>query len=276
VPTYVSVSEPEVTTRFDAVFRGARASGLLPARTKVGIVLEDCDYQLRAYDRVIPRLVRSYGLAVTLYRVSCITGFGDAGALTAALQNAALRFRTEGVTRVFFGTTGEAVFHLLFDKPAESQGFSPVYLSSSLMQAAAGTSANFSPARLKLIHGWGYSPDNDAAARRTEPAAVACLKAVRAQGVSPVSKTDDWYVSLVCAGMSLMDSVLRKTRGHTDAGSFLAGLESLGSTWKSAATESSTARFAPGRHYGPSSWREFRFSDGCSCFVYGTVRGDFA
>ena len=143
------------------------------------------------------------------------------------------------------------------------------------MQAAAGTSANFSPARLKLIHGWGYSPDNDATARRTDAPAVACLNAVKARGLSPASKTDEWYVSLVCSGLSLIDNVLTRSRGHSDTLSFLAALESLGTRWKSAATESNTARFAPGRHYGPANWREFFFREACSCFVYGTVRGAF-
>lgn len=274
-PTYVSVSEPEVTTRFDAVFRGARASGLLPPGTKVGVVLEDCDYQVRAYDRSIARLVRTYGLDLSMFRTSCVTGFGDSGALTASLQSAVLRFSSDGVTRVFFGTTGEAVFHLLFDKQAEPQRYSPVYLSSSLMQAASGTSANFSPDRLKLIHGWGYSPDNDVAARRTEPPAVACLKEARAAGLAPASKTDDWYVSLVCAGFSLLDRVLVRTAGHSDVSSFLAGLETLGSTWKSPATMGSTSLFTKGRHYGPSHWREFVFSGSCSCFTYGPGRGSF-
>jgi hypothetical protein len=275
-PTYISVSEPEVTTRFDAVFRGARAAGLLPPGTKLGVVLEDCDYQVRAYDRSIARLVRAYGLALSIVRVSCITGFGDAGALTASLQSAVLRFRTDGVTRVFFGTTGEAVFHLLFDKQAQSQQYGPIYLSSSLMQAAAGTSANFSPDRLKLIHGWGYSPDNDVAARRTEAPAVACLNEARAGGLTPASKTDDWYVSLVCSGLGLLDAVLVKTAGRSDVTSFLGGLETLGSSWKSPATTGSTSLFTKGRHYGPSTWREFLFSDSCSCFTYGPGRGSFA
>lgn len=274
-PTYVSVSDPEVTTRFDSVFRGAREAGLLPSGTKVGVVLEDCDYQIRAYNRTIAKLVTTYNLKLSLFHASCVGGYGDAGSLAASMQNAVLRFRSDGVTRVFFGSTGEAVFHLLFDKVADSQGYSPTYLASSLMQAAAGTTANFSAARLKLIHGWGYSPDNDVAARHTDAPALTCLKAVRATGLTPSSKTDDWYVSLVCAGLGLIDTVLTKTRGHVDVTSFIDGLDSLGTTWKSPSTTGNVTRFARGRHSGPSTWREFSFNDGCSCFTYGRGQGTF-
>jgi len=275
-PSYIQLNEPEVTSRFASVFTGARAAGLLPTSTKVGVVLEDCAYQTRAYQRVVPALASSYGIKVELFDVNCVQGFSDAGALTAALQNAVLRFRSDGVTRVFFGTTGEAVFHLLFDNQANSQGYSPLYLGTSLMQAAAGTSANFGPDRLKLIYGWGYQPDQDVAALPTDPAAVACLKAARSQGINATTNTDRGYIHFICSGLSLVTAVLSSTAGRSDLTSFMTGLEQLGSSWKNPVTRNGLSVLAPGRHYSPSTWSEYVFDNGCTCFRYAAGHGQYA
>jgi hypothetical protein len=261
-----SPAAPSVDRRISALLDGRARDGYLSRKNRLGVIVDDCDFNVRAYNRSLVPTAARLGIGVERFDIDCITGYGDAGPSSAAMQSAVLRFRTAGVDRVMFLSNFENVI-LFFAQQAEAAQYYPGYLISS-HGVVASQAANYPRGQLTNMHGTGWSPVLDVTSRAVgNPAQTRCRAALASQGVRPASKADDFVVDLSCESFFLLESVLKASRGVMDASVFRSALTGLGSSYRGAATLGQTS-FTARKHDGPDTFSAFDYRAACSCFQY--------
>ncbi|MCW2545471.1 MAG: hypothetical protein JWM40_3023, partial [Frankiales bacterium] len=130
-PRLFTTAAPTIDRRVTAQLRGLTGTGLLTRSTPVGVIVENCPENARAYSSTIAPLARSLGLSLTRRDVNCVTGFADAGAFFTQVGSAVLPFNTAGISRVLFVTSLEVAALQAFENQAQGQGYAPSYVLSS-------------------------------------------------------------------------------------------------------------------------------------------------
>jgi hypothetical protein len=263
-PGLVSVTAPSTDRRFEVMLDRFAASGYLKAGGKVGIIVETCDYNHRAYDATVVPVARRLGLSLTRRDVDCVTGFADAANYINQVGTAVLPFRSAGIDRVTFLSNFEGVGLLAFENNANSQGYTPSYALTSTTGGAA-LAGQFSETQLTRMRGVGWTPVLDVA-RRVLPSATTkrCRDALKSEGIVPQSKADD-LLDLVCDQFFLLEAVLKATQGHAERDTLRAGLRSLQSSYVSAYTLGSGFG---SRRDGPRLFAIWGYKSACGCMDY--------
>ena len=271
-PNVVAGSTVTVDTRLRVLLERLVAAGRMkPGTDLLGIVIEGCAYNERAYARTVVPVARRLGLRLAEpYTSRCFEGVGDLGGLASDMQGAVLRFGTSGVTQVVFVSGTEANLLLLFATAAETQGFHPRYGITSAA-APAIQEENTPGGQLANAAGLGWLPALDSTRTSGQASAVQrrCLNDLRTgSGVTPQSPADRVYAYSACDTVSLGDAVLRVTRGATGMAQVIGAVHALGRSFAGAATYAGATDFSDGRRTGPAQARLFAWSTGCGCFDY--------
>ncbi|MBV9292838.1 MAG: hypothetical protein JO222_10355, partial [Frankiales bacterium] len=163
---YAGVGGLTLDRTYSAVLTGEMQSGYLHKTDHLGVIVEGCPENERAWSRSLAPLVTRLGLpAPKVVTFNCIDS--TAGGATdgqAAISNAILRFRQPPtVDRVMFVSAEEAAALLLFAESASSQDYHPGYLLSSNAQAHLSTESGtgFPADQIPQLHGVGNSPYGD-------------------------------------------------------------------------------------------------------------------
>lgn len=180
------------------------AEGWLTASSKVGVVGYDTiDARATVTDGLTPALKR-HGLALTdeLY-----TGEGNSAA--SAYSGGVLKFKADGVDRVFFAPGGQPIYFAL---AAEQQRYNPLYEVSTL-EYPGPISAILPASSLKGSAGLGWSPyldlDNQSAAKVPTPGKADCIDAVREANQDLTTGTTFAIATWIC------DDCAPRTRRET-------------------------------------------------------------
>jgi hypothetical protein len=246
------------------------AAGRLTAKDQLGVVIEGCPFDQRAYARTVAPTARRLGLTIAqTVESQCFEDIRDLGGQAASMQSAVLSFQTNRITKVLFVSGSvEANLLLYFALAAEAQGFHPGYALTSAA-APAVQEANTPKAQLANAVGLGWLPSTDSNLVRTPPpAARACLQDLRSQGVAPQGAVDRAYAYGACDLIRLYDDALQVTRGDTGVSAVLGAIAAAGTGFDGASSYGERTDFRAGRRTGPAQGRFFAWSRACGCFDY--------
>lgn len=267
-PSMFATTNPTVDRRYYVQLDGAVKGGFLKRTNRLGLVLDDCPEDWRAYNRTVVPYVKRAGLNVVAKTVvSCPDGAADASAVVQQLNNAVLQFRSRDVDRVFI----EGIPFLFFANTAEGQGWAPGYLLTSATGGAA-LEANPVPERqLQNIYASGWLPHMDVS-RTKQPATTApqqrCLSLLKSKGVIPQQYNDFHSAYTTCDAVFLYERALTATRGNATAALVSKAIEALGTGYAGVTAHGTKTGFGPDDHDAVTTYRPWRWQRDCDCFLY--------
>ena len=190
---------------------------------------------------------------------------------SAAISNAVLSFRSQGIDHVFIGDGPAGIFAgtgltLLFLQTAKSQDYYPRY----------GFNTNNSPdfeshpkdqlVGMLAIDSADTEPHND---EGIEPSPVRerCFEVMRAAGL-PVGEWQTQLLAVAACEIAWFSEAVISRAADTTLPNMIAAGESLGTSYRSPYNYGN--RIGPGRHDGVALFRSLRWDEGCSCIKYTT------
>lgn len=219
----------------------ARRSGLLPALERHGITLKS-EYQAH------------FGGSVS-----------DLGSIATQMQNAQLRFRSDGVDRVIT-LDYQGTLQYFFMQSAESQEYRPKYGMASWSDAEF-LRANSPEAQLAGSTGIGWMPYYDVPVHQhpVDASRRRCLAAMKAYGVPPIKAQGDAILQFrACGEVFFLAELLNTAADLSPAG--------LATTARSLGTQPSYVGFAEryggDKLWGAAGYRDLVHDATCSCFAY--------
>jgi ABC-type branched-subunit amino acid transport system substrate-binding protein len=242
--------------------KGLSSLGFFRPRATYGLVTADNPvWQDVTNNVLIPALTKE---GVQLKDKVALSG-STAAEYATQMPNVVLKFRTDKVDHVLILDHGAGI-SFAFIGGAASEKYFPTFALSSYMYPDLQRQ-NQPAAVLKNAVGVGFIPFSDVAAPQDTPstAATSCLSIMLAAGETKKDRSTQAQYAAVCDVFTFAKAALDKAKAFTPAG-FLAGVESLGSSWQAALTLHST--FQAGKHYGIGGIRDFKFDSGCGCFAY--------
>ena len=255
---------------------GATSDGVLTPKNKIGLLTDTCPGTPTSLQQVFLPAAKKLGLHVEkTVTINCPNGNADSANAVSALQSAVLQFASAGIDRVLFHASSEGPALLLFSLSAESQGYRPSYVVSSL--------ANLEAARPELparqignIHGYGWMPTQDTPPRYY-PAANAlqkrCLGLLRSGDVTPSSGPDFYYGYNFCEALFVYERALLARQGDSDGTGVVGAVKNLGTSFASLTNQGGSA-FSPQLPDAPRTMQHLVYTSSCSCFRYtGPTRG---
>ena len=236
------------------------SAGWLTAQSRVGVVGFDTPDGHSSVDAGLVPALQRHGLklADSFYTSTDTSAYGQ-------YAGPVLRFKTEGIDRVFFAIGGEPA---LFALAAEQQAYHPYYELGSLEYP--GVLEQDLPAdQLVGAMGIGFDPyfDLDDAhwtAIRT-PGEARCLSAVKPAGQDLSTGTTLGIAAWICDDWYFMQTALQGLTTVTPA-AFAAAVDRVGTRFASASAFGTN--FSLGHHDGAAAYRMNRFNSSCSCFQY--------
>lgn len=246
------------------------ASGNLTAKNHLGVILEGCPDDRRAWTAGIQPEIQRLGIPTELSTISCTGGVQDAGAASAAMNSAILKWQGAGVDRVMFVTGYESTLLVLFGPSAESQHFRPGYvLTSNAGAAGVLDGGSFPDGQRAGLRGAGTLPGYDVQ-RLPAPTAVEkrCVALAGRGGVRMDATFDREILYAHCASLFLFEAALTTTGAGPTNPEIQAAIEGLGTHVPLPGLVDDRARLAANRHDAPAYAREFGWEPHCSCLTY--------
>jgi hypothetical protein len=266
-PLLYSVSAPTVERRFTAMIDGLAGNGYLTKKSKIGIILEDCPYNERAYNKAVAPALQAHGLSANVRKISCVHGFGDAAAAIAAFQNQVLPFAAAKVDRVMFMSGFEGIGLQYFEQQAAQQGYQPHYALTSTANAGENT-AKLSDGALQRLQGVGWEPLLDSLKLLPNSAATGRCRALYKGYPPAASRSNNRYNEMLCELFFSYEAMLVKSNGHSDPHSISAAASALGTSYVSPLALAGATRYSSGRKDAPELFARFGYLPDCRCIGY--------
>ncbi len=269
-PLHVALDVPTIDRRSLTKLEMAAADGVLTAKSRIGVVRDSCPGSARSYDQVFLPAAKRLGLnVVKSVELNCANGNSDSGAAVQALQNAVLQFASNKVDQVLFHAASEGPALLLFSVSAESQGFRPGYIVTSLANLEA-LKGYLPAAQRAKVNGYGWLPTQDVPPQsypRPNAAQARCLGLLSSQGVKPVAGPDYFYAYNICEAFFAYEQALARTHGSSRGTDVVAAVKGLGTSFVSVTNDGGSA-FSPAWPDAPRAARHASYADSCGCFRY--------
>jgi hypothetical protein len=228
------------------------------------VIVDTCSHGDRAYQRTTEPWLKAHKINYQTITGKCSQGSGDASDAAAAISNAVLKFSATGVDLVF----SNPIEILLFMQTAQSQGYSPQYLTGT---GGVGVEANAPASQMRNFHGFGWMPAVDVNARHQPypqtPAQKACVAKLAKHGLQPAAYNDFMAGYLACDGLDLYGKALAAT-GSTAAASIVRGITSSLPSFQGASTYGGAVHAETRQRGGAATYREYGWTDACSCLTY--------
>jgi hypothetical protein len=273
-PGIIAVNSVSIDRRVKSIMNNAVASKFLASGSKLGVVIEDCPYNERAYDNTLKPIADKAGVELVKSGIKCAHGYADNGPNLAQIQSLALKFKSQAVDNVMFMTLYENGVIYYFAQGAHTQNWTPQYLLFH-PQGSAGLIKIYPPEQLTKMRGFGGMPIQDVTEPPAPPAEQAkvqkgCLDDARGNGV-PVQKiTDQIVIYQACDAVRLLQQGLANSGGLGGTEKLVPGIEKIGTSFVSALTLDGATKFGPDRHDGMEKTAVSSFDPGCKCFTYKT------
>ena len=246
------------------------SSGNVTARDHLGVVLEGCPDDERAWSTGIQPEIRRLGIRAELSTLSCTSGIQDAAAASAAMQSAILKWQGAGVDRVMFVTAYESTLLVLFTLQAEQQQFRPGYvLTSSAEASVVASGGSFPPKQKPGLRGAGTLPGFDVD-RPPTPNVVEnrCIVLARQAGVQMSASSDRETLYNHCASLFLFEVALKTLPAAPTNTEIRSGIEGLGTRALLPGLVDGRTRLDADHRDAPAFAREFGWQASCSCITY--------
>jgi hypothetical protein len=274
LPNLIDASAVRLERLGAATVSGVSRQGYFASSTewptgKVGVITwEDPAYRYGVTNGYVPALKRLGKTAKVIYvaKAQTLSGASDS---SAAVSNAVLQFRSDGIDHVFIqdgpaGVFGLGGLTLLFLQNAKSQRYYPRYgFNANNVPGYSIYPADQEHGMLAVDYS-DYQPEQDAGIT-ANPARTRCFALMAKSGL----KTDDINTQATAAGICndvwLVETLLKRARTPTLRGA-IAAAEGLGTSFRSPVVYGT--RLGPGRHDGGELARAAKFDDGCSCMRF--------
>ncbi|MGA8257297.1 MAG: hypothetical protein WB767_12060, partial [Nocardioides sp.] len=246
-----------------------------PGTAKVGILSIDAPaWSVPLKNTLLPSLARQ-GVDVddaNIIEVYTPQSNAEVGRTVSDIQNAVLRFRSNGVTHVILmDTDGDLL--LLYAQAARLQGYLPrLGLSSASGAQALYDSGVVSTQQLNGAMGVGWRPTLDLPSRTADDYydqdAQRCLALLKKEtGQAPTSTNAASASLAACDAGYTVAAALRSISGAFTAANLVRAFEGLGTRIPSANLQQ--ARFGPGRHDAVAVGYDMAWSSSCRCMQFG-------
>jgi ABC-type branched-subunit amino acid transport system substrate-binding protein len=271
-PGVIAVNAVSIDRRVKSIMNKAVEAKFLASGSKLGVVIEDCPYNERAYDNTLKPLAEKAGVELVKSEIKCAHGYADNGPNLAQVQSLALKFKSQAVDSVIIMTLYENGIIYYFAQGAHAQKWSPQYLLFH-PQGMADVMKLYPPDQLTKMRGFGGMPDQDVTEPPAPPAEQAkvrktCIDNARTNGV-PVQKiTDQIVIYQACDVVRLLQQGLANSGGLGGIDKLVPGIEKVGTSFVSALTLDGATQFGPDRHDGMEKTAVSSFDPGCKCFTY--------
>ena len=263
-PTMIGTGHPTVDGFDLTALDGALRSGLLNAKTKLGLIIDTCADGDRAYNSSVVPWLKAHNVNYQTVTGSCAQGASDVSGAASAISNAELKFAASGVNLVF----ASAVELLVFMEDAQSQGYQPEYLTAV---GGAALEANAPASQMKHLHGFGWMPSVDVnPSHQPYPQTApqkACIAKLVKHGLKPAQYNDFMAAYQACDGIDLYAKALA-AGGSTDPQKVVDEVGSAMAAYQSAGTYAGGLRDVAHQRGGPSTYRAYAWTDSCSCVTY--------
>ena len=244
-----------------SLVRSAGAHGFLGKGAKVGLIrVLHPEITAAVNDGFRPALAE-FGL-----KLADEVAVSDGNGFPAAVSSAVLRFRTAGVTPVFFAAPGGGG-PTYFMTTSEQQGYHPHYSLSS-WDFPSVVEQLAPKAQLTNTIGIGYLPVADVRASEDPggtSATTSCVKIYKDAGFSTTNRLTVGQMLAACDSLGFARQVLVGATTVTDK-VFEAAVDAIGARFVPAGTF--TTSFRAGSHDGAGSYRNLGFGGSCGCFHY--------
>ncbi|MBV9291956.1 MAG: ABC transporter substrate-binding protein [Frankiales bacterium] len=266
-PYLVSTTAPTSDRRYLLQVSAAVSSGLLTPKNKLGLLLDNCPFDQRAYRRTLFPYIRQHHLNVAATATGdCVSGANGDGNAAAQIQAAELSFRSKGVDRVFL----EGVPLVIFAQEAQQQHWFPKYLVTSATGGGA-VEPNIPAQQAANVHGAGWMPEVDVDPSNQPPKTAAqkrCLSLLLSEGIKPSQYNDFVSAYTTCDGLFLYAAALSLTRGDSAAAAAVGAITRLGTSYSAVSTYDGATYYKPTHRDAPAEYRLWSWVNGCSCFRY--------
>ncbi len=271
-PGVFVVDGVSVDRRLKSIMNKAIAANYLPAGSKIGVILEDCPYNQRAYDNTLKPIADQNKITLVKGAVKCAHGYADNAPNLAQIQNFALKFKSEGVDSLMFLTVYENGLVYYLAQGAHTQNWTPQYLIFH-QQGGAATMQVYPAEQLTKMRGFGGLPLLDLTNPPAPPAAQAavqqkCLADARAHGQAAQKTSDQITVYQVCDVLRLLQQGLTNSGGQGGTAALVPAIEKIGTSFVSALDLNGVTQFGPGRHDGMELTAPSAYDSSCKCFSY--------
>lgn len=242
------------------------------APVKIGLLYTNRPYQDSVISRSMEPALKVHGLSIIdRVQIADPQSTSDLGSQAAAVQNAVLKFRNDGITHVLFIDPNGSLA-LLFASSADSQRYYPRFGMTSIQKPSAqqGTAPSKSLAGALGV-GWNQLLDVDQAGDPGSNTAFKRCKAIFDKARVDTSKRSaSAILAGICDGAFSLQSAWQAS-GQLSTAGYFAGLAKVGSRFESTMTFASNPAIPT--HSGALAVRNFAWDAPCTCFRYrGPVR----
>jgi hypothetical protein len=273
-PLFWSLDVPTIGERSLVKFEGAIKTGFLTTKNRLGILLDNCPGTLGAWKSEVQPYLRQQHITVAVtYGTACGTGQNAGTASTVSgISSAIVKFRSAGVDRVSFVSVSEAPALYVVSTVAQSQGYYPGWIVSSLGQLAiiGGQSPK---SEMRNTHGYGWLPSQDVPPQynpKPNASQRRCYSLLHSRGVQPRTAADFGYAYSACEALFLYERALKLTGGNSDGVAVSNAIASLGSKFQSTLNLYGRSTYSGARrNNAPEVYKPINWDGNCSCFRYG-------
>ncbi|MGI8608951.1 MAG: hypothetical protein ACR2MY_06950 [Candidatus Dormibacteria bacterium] len=270
-PYFWSPSLPSLDRGMEEEIQGLAQKGFFSGSGHtVGYVYPNLASTQRVIDsRIKPDLAR-LGYSSPFFEAISVS---NAGQEIQQAQAAALKFKTEGVDRVFFVNDYGAAMALYFMRGADGQHYTPKYG----LQSADGLDATayLEPAsQLTGAIAVGYLPWADTSTANSDgfpgsAAAAACYKIMNDHGIAtpnPPGRDGEATVAMTgsCDGLFLLYYGAANLGNNLNATSFAAAAERLGASYQDATGYEGNGYIGPAHHDAVNNYRFVHWDPSCT------------
>ena len=264
LPSLMGTGHPTVDGNQLTALEGALRSGLITASTKLGVMIDSCAHGDRAFRRTSQPWLDAHRVHYETAILDCTDGAGDISSMAAAVSSAQLRFAADGVNLVF----APGLELLIFMEDAQSQGYEPEYLGAT---GGAVVGANAPASQMRHFHGFGWVPSVDVDTRHQPYPLTApqqsCLAKLTKHGLQASQFNDFMTAYEACDGLDLYAKALARS-GSTRATAVVNAVVAALPSFVGAGTYAGGQHAADHQRGGPARYREYGWTDSCSCLTY--------
>lgn len=264
-----SLVQQKYFTPWDTVNAQPAPTGVV----KVGILTVDDTVFSKAVDSYLVPALKRLGYTPIVEKVSPLQRLSDSGAQAASVKAAQLAFAANGVTHVIpFETNGN--LSTFFLPTARSQAYYPRYgVYTGSASEALLESGVVEQKQMNGAVGFGWVPaidlkaaDNSPNGRYSNDSRRHCLQVMKANGITFDSGNAEAIALNTCASLYLLKATLDRTPSAVAPASFIATLQSLGTSYQSAGGVGED--FRPGVQDPPNKVYDWGYLPACGCFRY--------
>lgn len=263
-PTYFepnSINMNELETLL--VTNGAK-QGYFDKGAKVGLLYINNPDAIRAVKSSLMPALKAKGIKVVdEARITETTDATTAAQTQTESRAAVLKFHQEGIDHVIVAIDRGGWLTGSFSTYAETQGYRPRYLASSVDPQQGGPPWKASPQWVNSVFMFTYSGAYNPTAQAATPQSQKCADMERAEGVTPSAGYD-----AICDYLTWVKTVLEKTSDWSVKG-FQTAAESLG-LQKDLLVTTFGSNVTGARHSGAAYLRMLKYDEGCGCFKPST------